>query len=106
MSEAERIRQDAMADMQAEGLDTGESQEIAISRRWVGSFCVRNHDGDVEHGLLKQDADSHGEAVGLSYLEVSDEFSSEDGWFPPAILMDEEPVLMVPGLPLPVRPAE
>lgn len=74
-----------------------------IRIQFVASFQVYNRDtGESEHGISKQLATSPEAALGKMYMELVEQFNCEDGWSSPSILMDDQPVLLIPGLGLPI----
>jgi hypothetical protein len=107
---AQRAREDALKDMEAEGLD-GDDPLHGVRTGFVSSYHVTRDNGEHQHGLVRVLADSYPEAVGKSYLEVSAEYQAEEGWGPPHILTDDQPFLVLPDVDAPVatrrqRPAD
>lgn len=103
----ERVRElkDAMraeADAKQDMIDDGFMDD---EYGWTGSFLVRNRiTSEVDHGPLKSIAGSVGKAIGNHYLELLDEYPPVDGWEPPSIIMDTEPLVVfrqdILGMPL------
>jgi hypothetical protein len=100
----DRAIEDAVKEWEAEGGALEQDPEPeqgspVIGQRWVGSFYVCDVEGDIIHGITKQDCNSYAEAVGLAYLELEQQYPQEEGFTAPRIVMDEDPIFKVPGIP-------
>jgi hypothetical protein len=77
---AKRAKEDALRDM------TAEAERLQYS----ASFMVRHFETDeIEHGIIKQNASSVPEAVGLMYIELVKEYDTDCGWSPPSLILDD-----------------
>lgn len=103
-----RAKHDAFKDMEQEGLKLDEENlrskfVESMQIQFSASFYVRNtRTGEKEHGITKHTARTPEESLGKMYMELSDCFPTEDGWLPPSIILDPEPVLLCPGLGMPL----
>jgi hypothetical protein len=96
----DRAVEDAIKEWEAEGgLIEKEKGAPIVGQRWVGSFYVCDEEGDIIHGITKQDSNSYAEAIGLAYLELEKAYPQEEGFTAPRIVMDEEPIFRVEGIP-------
>jgi hypothetical protein len=102
----QRAREDAERDMK-EVEDAARSLRDRLMDQtrvqYAASFLTRNVlTNEVQHGIIKEVADSVEEAVGMMYIELTEQFDVDQGWQPPSIILDEEPTLLLPGLDGPV----